>query len=125
MVKAYSEDLRERVVRRVVSGKPIREVAAVFGVSVASVAKWSLRLRATGSVAANPMGGDRRSKLPPHREWLLQVIAVETDLTLEALAARLLAERGVRADAPMLCRFFKAAGISFKKKLVRRRAGTP
>lgn len=46
MVKPYSVDLRERVVARVMSGKPIREVAAVFGVSVASVAKWSLRFRA-------------------------------------------------------------------------------
>ena len=43
MVKPYSEDLRERVVARVAGGKPIREVAAVFGVSIASVAKWSLR----------------------------------------------------------------------------------
>ncbi|MFZ5932273.1 MAG: IS630 family transposase, partial [Pseudomonadota bacterium] len=34
MVKPYSVDLRERVVARVMSGKPIREVAAVFGVSV-------------------------------------------------------------------------------------------
>lgn len=34
MVKPYSEDLRERVVARVMAGKPIREVAAVFNVSM-------------------------------------------------------------------------------------------
>ena len=115
MVKPYSGDLRERVAARVLGGKPIREVASVFGVSVARVAKWPSRFRTTGSVAARPMGGDHRSRLPPERDWLLGVIATESDLTLTALAARLLAGRGVRADAPMLSRFFKAAGISLKK----------
>jgi len=67
------------------------------------------------------MGGDRRSVLKPERVWLLRLIARDNDLTLMALSARLLAERGVRADASMLWRFFKAEGISFKKNRTRRR----
>jgi transposase len=46
MGRAYSLDLRERVVAAVVSGESCRAVAATFKVSVASVVKWSQRLAA-------------------------------------------------------------------------------
>ena len=39
MARPYSLDLRERVVARVAAGDSCRKVAAVFGVSVASVVK--------------------------------------------------------------------------------------
>ena len=55
MGRAYSLDLRERVVAAVASGESCRAVAATFKVSVASVVKWSQRFRATGSAAARPM----------------------------------------------------------------------
>ena len=61
MPRAYSLDLRERVVGLVASGEPCRAVAELFDVSVASVVKWSQRARATGSAAAKPMGGKRPS----------------------------------------------------------------
>jgi transposase len=71
------------------------------------------------------MGGDRRSVLKAERDWLAALVAQDNDLTLERIAARLLAARGVKADAPMLSRFFKAQGISFKKNRARRRAKAP
>jgi transposase len=40
------------------------------------------------------------------------------------VAARLLQEKGVKADASMLSRFFASEGVSFKKKRARQRAGT-
>ncbi len=43
MARAYSDDLREGVAAAVLSGRPGREVAATFGVSVASALKWSQR----------------------------------------------------------------------------------
>ena len=52
MARAYSLDLRERVVAAVAGGESCRAVAATFKVSVASVVKWSQRFRATGSAAA-------------------------------------------------------------------------
>jgi transposase len=69
-----------------------------------------------------PMGGDRRSVLKPEKAWLAGLIEREADLTLAAVAARLLSERGLKADVPMLSRFFRAQGLSFKKKPVRGRA---
>ena len=49
MARPYSLDLRERVVGSVAGGRTCRETAALFGVSVASVVKWSQRHRATVS----------------------------------------------------------------------------
>ena len=57
MARAYSLDLRERVVAAVASGQSCRLVAKTFMVSVASVVKWSQRQRAVGSPAALKMGG--------------------------------------------------------------------
>ena len=58
MPRAYSLDLRERVVELVASGEPCRAVAELFDVSVASVVKWSQRSRATGCHSACNIGSD-------------------------------------------------------------------
>ena len=117
MVKPYSEDLRARVILAVEDDDlSCREAARRYRVSPSSAVKWLQHYRQTGRRSARPMGGDRRSVLKPQREWLLKLIAKENDLTLMALSARLAAERGIKADASMLWRFFKAEGISFKKK---------
>ena len=59
MARAYSLDLRERVVGAVAEGQSCRSVAKTFMVSVASVVKWSQRHRAVGSPAALKMGARR------------------------------------------------------------------
>src|SRR5258708_12716995 len=75
MARPYSTDLRDRVVGSVGAGRSCRATAALFGVSVASVVKWSQRFRATGSAAAYKMGGWRQLLLKSEREWLLARIA--------------------------------------------------
>src|SRR5262245_60378298 len=122
MARPYSQDLRDRVVAAVASGRPCQAVAARFGVSVASVVKWSQRWRATGSAAAKPMGG-RRLRLVGERAWLLARIAEKPDLTLRAVVAEL-AERGTPASYGAVRRFLAREGISFKKKPARQRAGS-
>ena len=73
MARAYSLDLRERVVAAVAAGESCRAVATKFKVSVASVVKWSQRFRATGSAAAYKVGGRRPYPLAGERDWLLIV----------------------------------------------------
>src|SRR5262249_60867065 len=98
MDRAYSEDLRERVVAAVGDGQSCRQVAVVFRVSVASVVKWSQRARETGSAVARPQGGrPGRSKLDGERSWLLARLAEKTDLTLKALVGELSGAGGVVA----------------------------
>jgi transposase len=117
MAKAYSQDLRDRVIGAVEEeGMSRRAAAAQFGVGESSAIKWVQRYRRTGERGPVGTGGHRRSKLKPERDWLLAVLADDPDITLEALSGRLAAERRVRADTSMLSRFFRREGISFKKR---------
>jgi len=118
MAKAYSLDLRERAVARVMAGESCRQVAKLFNISVASVVKWSQRFRATGSAAAKPMGGRRAYSLAPQRQWLLARLATAPDLTLRALVVEL-GERGVVTSYGSVWRIVHAARMSFKKNSVR------
>jgi transposase len=123
MARAYSLDLRERVVAAVATGESCRSVAAKFKVSVASVVKWSQRFRATGSAAAYKVGGRRPYALAGEREWLLARLAEKPDITLRALGAEL-AARGIKVSHFAVWHFFEHEGISFKKKPARQRTGS-
>jgi len=79
---AYSEDLRERVVRAVAIGTPRDEVAARFAVSSATITRWLPLKRETGSLAPKPVPGP---------------VAVKTEALMAALPERLAAH----ADAPL------------------------
>ncbi len=124
MARPYSLDLRERVVARVMAGETIRSVARTFGVSEASVVKWSQRFRATASAAAKPMGGRRRFVLAGQRAWLLDRIGLDPSVTLRRLQAEL-AERGVAASYGAVWDFVHEEGLSFKKKRAGQRTRSP
>jgi transposase len=117
MAGAYSQDLRNRVIDAVVIGKMSRRGAAErFGISEASAIKWVERFERTGSRTAAKMGGYKRVKLEPHRAFLEGLRAEKSDITLQALCDRLLAERGVTADTSLMSRFFRRLGITAKKR---------
>lgn len=120
MARPYSNDLRDRVAAAVASGRSCREVASLFGVSVASAVKWSQRLRATGTAASRPMGGHRKRLLEPHRGLVLERLATIPDLTVRALVAEL-AEHGVVTNPVSVWRLVRSEGLSFKKNAVRHR----
>lgn len=122
MPRPYSDDLRERVAHSVACGRTCRETAALFGVSVASVVRWSQRQRETGSAASKPMGRQQPSSLAPHRDWILARLDAVPDATLRGLV-RELGDRGVETSYGAVWRLVRRAGLSFKKKPVRRRAG--
>jgi transposase len=122
MTRAYSQDLRDRVLSAVEDeGLSRREAARSFRISETAAIRWVEAAR-SGRRTPLSQGGDRRSRLPAHAEWLLALIAAEPDLTLMAVAERLMTSHAVKADAGMLSRFFSSHGISFKKKRSRRRA---
>jgi putative transposase len=122
MSKPYSLDLRKRVVAAVEGGLSRRQAAGLFDVGISTVIRWTRRSRETGSAAAKPMGGDRRSVLVGERRvWLLERIAEEPDLTLDELRDEL-AERGIAVGYGTVWRFFEREAITFKKKRARGRA---
>jgi transposase len=117
MAKAYSQDLRNRVIDAVGTGRMSRRAAARhYGVSESVAVKWLERLERDGSREPVGHGGHRPSKLLPHREFLEAARAGKSDITLQALCDRLSAERGVKADTSMMSRFFRKIGVTFKKR---------
>jgi|SRR5690348_1713140 transposase len=122
MPKAYSEDLRIRVIRAVEGGASSRGAAAVFDVSASSAIKWMQRFRESGSVAAKKERGHRRSPLEEHSDWLLSLVGEHPDLTLEEIRMRL-KKRGVGVGIGSVWRFFARHGMSFKKNRARVRTG--
>ena len=58
MGRAYSDDLRERVVRAVIKGGLSRhQAAAQFGVGISTAINWVQRFHQTGSVKPDRIGG--------------------------------------------------------------------
>lgn len=122
MTRAYSQDLRDRVIAAVErEGLSRREAAGRYRIGEATAVRWLRALR-EGRREALAQGGDRRSRLPAHEAWLLGLVEAEPDLILTEIAERLLVQHGVKADAGMLSRFYTRRGISFKKKRSRQRA---
>ena len=119
MARAYSKDLRERVLAAVErSGKSCREAAAQFDVSASTAIRWVAQYRRTGSVAAGRMGG-RRPKLivGAQQDWLIERCRSRPS-TLRGLVLEL-AERGLQVDYRTVWSFVHAAGLRFKKRMAR------
>ena len=114
MPKSYSQDLRERVIGAVEMGASRHEAAERFEVSVSSAVKWLQRWDETGSVVAKPTGGSI-SPLEEHADFLLGLIAEQSDLTLDEVVAAL-RKRRIKGSRSAVWRFFDRHGISFKKK---------
>lgn len=114
MPKPYSMDLRVRVMEAVAGGASRREAAADYSVAPSTVVLWAQRFEATGSVAANRLGGST-SPLEAHTDKLLALIAEQPDLTLDEIVAAS-EKRGILASRTALWRFFNRHRISRKKK---------
>src|SRR5258707_10801928 len=117
MARAYSEDLRVRLVRLVESGTSARSAAKLFEVSASTAVKWMQRWRRERSVAPNPVRGHRRARLNGHSGWLFGLIETKPDLTLEEIRMQL-KKRGVRVSLGAGWSFFQSQKNRFKKKRV-------
>jgi putative transposase len=122
MGRAYSSDLRERVVKAVAAGASCRSAALRFGVAPSSAVKWVARWRERGDVSPGSSRGRKRSPLHGHRDWLLALNRAEPDLTLIEVRDRLASELGLVTAEASVWRFFAREGIRFKKNAAAIRA---
>jgi transposase len=81
-------------------GESRREAARLLGLGASTAIRWLERWATTGSVAALPGTGHSRSPLEAHRQWLLDLVAAEPDLTLEEIRVRLKAEKRLKTGTP-------------------------
>ena len=122
MPKAYSADIRIRVIARVEGGASRREAAEQLEISPSAAIKWVKCFHETGSCAAKPRGGST-SPLEAHAQWLLTLIEKQPDLTLDEVVSAM-HKHGIAGSRTAVWGFFNRHNISFKKKPARRRAGS-
>jgi len=122
MAKGYSKDLRVRAVSIVETGESAREAARLLNVGASTAIRWIERWTTTGSVDAKPGTGHSRSPLDQQRQWLLDLVAAEPDLTLKEIRARLRSEKKLKSGTSSIWRFYERHDITFKKNSARRRA---
>lgn len=117
MPKAYSSDMRERVVGFVQAGNSCREASRRFLTSPSFVINLMKRFGECGSVARRKGGSKRPGKLAPHREFLLARVMQTPDVTMPELASELL-QRGVKVDPSSISHFLLRNGLGYKKTVL-------
>ncbi len=117
-MRAYSLDLRERVVAAVKRGEQtIEEVAAAFGVGQTFVKKMLRQQRATGDLAPRPHGGGHTPRLSAkHLASLRAEVSRHPDKTVVALREHLEAQLKVAVSTPTISRALAKLGLSRKKR---------
>ena len=121
MPRAYSSDMRARVIARVESGASRREAAEHYDVSASTAVIWVKCFQETGRCAAKPRGGSS-SPLEEHAEFLLTLIDAQPDLTLDEVVSVMHRKR-IPGSRTAVWRFFQRHQITFKKKPARGGAG--
>jgi transposase len=113
-MRAYSDDLRERIVAAVEQGDySIRSVARLFAVSVSCVVRLLQRKRRTGSVRPAPHAGGPTPKLDAAAHARLRaLVRDQPDATLAELRDRL----GVACSVMTIARALRRGRITRKKK---------
>lgn len=119
MPKAWSEELRVRVVKGVEEhGFTIARAAEVFDIGTATVKRWLSLYRETGEVAPLPVGGVRFIWIGPAEESRLKNLVAETpDATAQELADAYNAEHGTKVSRSAMDRALRRLEVTRKKKL--------
>ena len=115
-MRAYSTDLKERLVRAVADGQPMREAARRFGVAVTTVKRAVVQQRATGSLEPKPIpGGPRRIR--PEQDALLRArLEAAPDATVVEHCAWWAEQYGQRLSEATMWRAIHRLGWTHKKK---------
>jgi transposase len=103
-MRAYSKDLRLKVLDAVDGGMPREEVARIFGISLPSIKRWLKRRRETGEVDPKPISGPPAIKGAMLEEWLPAHLRSNPDLTLEEHCVAFEEEHGVKVSTATMSR---------------------
>lgn len=115
MPRAYSQDLRDRIVRAVDAGASRRATASKYEVSVSFVIRLMQRWRATGSARVQGTGGRPHYRLEQHGELVDRLLAAKRDTTLEELR-QALAREDVAVSRSAVDRYLTMRGLTRKKR---------
>ena len=115
-MKAYSQDLREKVMKADAAGKESnRQIAATLGLSESTLEKWTRRQRETGSFAAEPHAGGPARVLAAHGAFLRAAVKAQPDITLAELSQKVLTELKLKVNGSMVSRELARLRLPLKK----------
>src|SRR3954471_13617628 len=104
-MRAYSMDLRERIVAAVDAGLPQAQAAERFGVSLRTVERYLSRRRRSGSLAATEQRHGREPKIRRQLQaWLPARLEPAADATLAEHVAAFVAAGGARVSLSAMSR---------------------
>lgn len=115
-MKAYSTDLRERVIESVESGEcNIPQAARRYKVSEASIERWLAQQRKTGSCAPLPHAGGIARKLATAEAAIRAAVKAQPDATLRELCETVEKKTGIKSDPNMMHRELVRLQLPLKK----------
>jgi transposase len=104
-MKAYSVDLRERVVASVESGEcNIPAAARRYKVSEPSIERWLARKRSIGTCAPLPYAGGPTRKLASAEAVIRAAVKAQPDATLQELCERVEKKTKIKSNSSMMYR---------------------
>jgi transposase len=114
-MRAYSTDLKERLVRAVADGQPLREAARRFGVAVTTVKRALVQQRETGSLTRKPIPGCPRRIGKDQDAILLARLEAEPDATVLEHCAWWAEHQGQQLSEATMWRAMHRLGWTHKK----------
>lgn len=111
-MRAYSIDLRERVLADFDAGMGNEAVARKYHVSGRWVYKLRRQREQTGDIAPRKSISGAKPKLAEYADQLIQLVEEEPDLTLAELREKL----GVSVSLGTIWNMLKRLGLTLKKK---------
>src|SRR5258708_3502256 len=116
-MRAYSQDLREKVIVAVAQDKQSnRAIAETLSLSEPTIERWTRRQRETGSVVASAHAGGVARGLAPHETFLRDAVKAQPDISLDELCGRVKTELGLTVSGSMVSRELTRLRLSRKKK---------
>lgn len=103
-MRAYSKDLRLKVLVAVDRGMPRVEVARIFGISLPSIKRWLKRRRERGYVEPDPIPGPPARKGALLEQWLPNQLETNPDLTLAEHCEAFEEDSGVKVSTATMSR---------------------
>jgi transposase len=123
-MRAYSTDLKERLVRAVADGLPMREAARRFGVAVTTVKRAVVQERETGSLTRKPIPG-RPRELTGEQEVILRArLEAAPDATVQEHCAWWAQHQGRLLSMATMWRAIRRLGWTHKKRRWQRASAT-
>lgn len=115
-MKAYSNDVREKVLRAVDQGYPRAEIVKLLGVSRATIKRYLKQRRETGSVASKAIPGRTPKKLGLLQTDLATQLPAHDDLRLEDQCRLWEQTHGVHVSTSTMSEAIKRIGWTRKKR---------